>query len=123
MTVFVDLDAIPPFDSVPGAVRIRRVEGERLTLAVVELSPGAVVPEHRHPQEQVGLCITGRLTFTVDGETRELGPGATWVIRSDLPHVAVAGPDGAVVVETFAPTRSDWDFPLLEPRPPVWPPR
>ena len=121
MSHFVDLESIPPFDTVPGAVRIRRVEGERLTLAVVELAPGAVVPEHRHPQEQIGICITGRITFTVDGETRELGPGGAWRVLSDRPHIAVAGPEGAVVIETFAPTRSDWDFPLLEPQPPVWP--
>lgn len=123
MSVFDHLETIPPFDSIPGAVRIRRVEGERLTLAVVELSPNAVVPEHRHPQEQIGICITGSLTFTVGDETREVGPGATWVILSDLPHVAAAGPEGAVVVEVFSPTRSDWDFPPLEPQAPVWPRR
>lgn len=123
MSVFADLEDIAPFDSVPGAVRIRRVEGDRLTLAVVELAPGGVVPMHRHPQEQIGLCVSGRITLDVDGEEREMGPGATWVIRSDLPHVATAGPDGAVVVEVFAPTRSDWTFPALEPQPPVWPAR
>jgi quercetin dioxygenase-like cupin family protein len=123
MSNLADLETIPPFDSIPGSVRIRRVEGERQTLAVVELAPGAIVPEHRHPQEQLGICITGRLTITVDGESREFGPGGTWRVFSDRPHIAAAGPEGAVLIEAFAPTRDDWDFPLLEPRPPVWPGR
>jgi quercetin dioxygenase-like cupin family protein len=88
----------------------------------VELAPGATVPEHRHAHEQLGMCIEGSITFTVDGERRELGPGGTWRIGSDLPHDAVAGPDGAVVVDIFSPVRADWDaLPRSVPRPPRWP--
>jgi quercetin dioxygenase-like cupin family protein len=119
----VDLEAVQPFDVWGDAVRARKIEGERLTLAVVELGPDAVVPEHRHDSEQIGICIEGSITFTIDGETKELGPGGTWRILSNRPHVARAGPNGAVVIDAFAPTRSDWQFALLEPRSPVWPRR
>jgi quercetin dioxygenase-like cupin family protein len=117
----VDLEAVQPFNVWGEAVRARKVEGERLTLAVVELAPHALVPEHRHESEQIGICIEGSITFTIDGETRELGPGGTWRILSNRPHVARAGPHGAVVIDAFAPTRSDWQFELLAPRTPVWP--
>lgn len=119
----VDLEAVQPFDVWGEAVRARKIEGERQTLAVVELAPNAVVPEHRHESEQIGICIEGSLTFTVDGETRELGPGGTWRILSNRLHVARAGPDGAIVIDVFAPIRSDWQFELLEPRTPTWPRR
>jgi quercetin dioxygenase-like cupin family protein len=119
----VDLEAVQPFDVWGEAVRARKIEGERQTLAVVELAPNAVVPEHRHESEQIGICIEGSITFTVDGETRELGPGGTWRILSNRPHVARAGPDGAIVIDVFAPIRSDWQFELLEPRTPAWPRR
>jgi quercetin dioxygenase-like cupin family protein len=96
--------------------------GEKASLAVVELGPGAIVPEHRHAHEQIGLCIEGSITFTIDGERRELGPGGTWRITSNVPHDAVAGPEGAVVVDIFSPPRTDWDIlPASAPRPPVWP--
>ncbi|HUP55075.1 MAG TPA: cupin domain-containing protein, partial [Methylomirabilota bacterium] len=76
----------------------------------------------RHAHEQLGMCIEGAITFTVDGERRELGPGGTWRIPSDLPHDAVAGPEGAVVVDIFSPVRADWDaLPRSAPRPPRWP--
>jgi quercetin dioxygenase-like cupin family protein len=90
-------------------VRARRVQGERITLAIVELAPNAVVPEHRHAAEQLGMVITGQMHFTVDGETRDLGPGGTWRILGDRAHDVVAGPDGAVVIDVFTPIRSDWD--------------
>jgi quercetin dioxygenase-like cupin family protein len=104
-------------------VRARRVEGERITLAIVELAPNAVVPEHRHAAEQLGMVIRGEMHFTVDGETRDLGPGGTWRILGDRPHDVVAGPDGAVVIDVFTPIRSDWeDRAIVDPAPaPRWP--
>ncbi len=90
-------------------VNARRVQGERITLAIVELAPNAVVPEHRHANEQLGMVIKGQMHFTIDGETRDLGPGGTWRILGDRPHDVVAGPEGAVVIDVFTPVRDDWD--------------
>ena len=121
MSSFTDLADLPLLAIWGETVRARRVQGERITLAVVELAPNAVVPEHRHPAEQLGIVIKGRIRFTVDGETRDLGPGGTWRILGDRPHDVVAGPDGAVVIDVFTPIRDDWDdLPTLE-QPPLWP--
>jgi quercetin dioxygenase-like cupin family protein len=105
------------------AVRARRVEGERITFAVVELAPNAVVPEHRHENEQLGMVIQGVMHFTIDGETRTLGPGGTWRILSNLSHDVVAGPEGAVVIDVFNPTRADWADKVVvdPPTAPKWP--
>ena len=103
-------------------VLARRVQGERITLAVVELAPNAIVPEHRHPNEQNGMVIQGRVLFRCGDEERELGPGGTWRILGDVPHSVVTGPDGAVVIDVFTPIRDDWDrFDVLD-QPPLWPP-
>ncbi len=100
-----DLEPIQIWDAVVG----RRIQGERLTLAVVELAPGAAVPEHRHPNEQCGLVIEGEVTFRIGDEERVLVPGGTWRILGGTPHSVVTGPRGAVVVDVFAPARDDWD--------------
>ncbi len=122
MSNLVDLATIQPFDVWGEAVRARKVEGERITLAVVELAPNAIVPEHHHDAEQLGMVIEGAVRFTIDDETRELGPGGTWRILSNRPHVVQAGLNGAVVLDVFSPTRRDWDrFELLSPRQTVWP--
>ena len=121
MGYLVDLDDVRPVDVWGETVRGRSVNGERMTLALVELAPDAIIPEHRHENEQMGMVVVGSITFTVDGETRRLGPGGTWRIPSNQRHDAVAGPAGALVVDVFAPTRSDWDdLPHVEPRPVDW---
>jgi len=123
MSNLKDLADLPLLEVWGEAVRARRLEGERISLAVVELAPNAVVPEHHHPAEQLGLCITGSIRFTIADETRNLGPGGTWRITSEVPHEVVAGPAGAVVLDVFTPIRSDWDeLPVADPSPsPRWP--
>jgi quercetin dioxygenase-like cupin family protein len=116
-----DLPDIDPLAIWEG-VRARPVEGERITLAVVELDPGSVVPEHRHPNEQLGIMLRGSGRFRVGDETREVRPGSTWRILADVPHELAVGPDGAVVIDVFSPPRADWaGIPIAEPRPLVWP--
>jgi quercetin dioxygenase-like cupin family protein len=121
MTTYSDAHSIRPqriWDGIVG----RAVQGEQATLALLELAPDSIVPEHSHPNEQLGICVEGSLTFTVGGETREIGPGGTWRILGDVPHSVVTGPEGAVVVEVFAPARSDWHaLEHEEPCAPRWP--
>jgi quercetin dioxygenase-like cupin family protein len=122
MSFFADIGAAGPqpiWDGVVGRV----VHGERLTLGVVELAPGSVVPEHRHENEQLGIVITGSVLFRVGDETCELGPGGTWRIPANTPHEVRTGPEGAVVIDVFAPPRADWEQLAHDaPRPPRWPP-
>jgi quercetin dioxygenase-like cupin family protein len=100
----------------------RMVEGDRMSLAIVEIPPGRQVPEHTHDNEQIGFVIQGSVTFTVADEVRELGPGGSWCIRSNIPHHVDVGPDGAVVAEAYAPGRADWSkLPKLDPSTPTWP--
>jgi quercetin dioxygenase-like cupin family protein len=112
---------IPP-QRIWEGVTARSVQLGNLTLAVVELEPNAIVPEHRHENEQLGLVITGSLTFRIAHETKELGPGETWTIPSNVPHEVTAGREGAVVIDVFAPVRADWgELEKAEPREPRWP--
>jgi unsaturated pyranuronate lyase len=107
---FDDLRGLPVI-RVWDTVVARAIHGERQSLAVVELDPNAVVPEHRHENEQLGIVIAGSLTFRIADQTRELGPGEV-----------TAGPDGAVVIDVFAPVRADWEeLEKSEPRQPGWP--
>ena len=108
-----ELEVLKIWDGVRG----RAVAGVHATLAVIELDPNAVVPEHRHPNEQTGLLLRGSLRFTIAAEAEDLRPGAMWVIPGDTPHSVQAGADGAFLVELFAPPRDDWGD--LERRPPA----
>ncbi len=104
-------------------LRVRAVNGERITLAVVEMAPGLVMPEHRHANEQVGVVVRGEFTFTIGGESRVRRAGDMWVIPPGVPHtVAGAGPEGCTVAEVFSPPREDWSTMEREvPSPGRWP--
>ena len=116
-----DLAAIRPIRVWDGVIA-RSVEGDRLSLAVVELEPSTVVPEHSHENEQLGIVLSGSVSFRVGDETRQLVAGGTWRIAPNVPHEVHAGPEGAAVVDVFAPVRADWRaLEQLDAQPPRWP--
>jgi len=119
--VFDELHAIPPQLLADGYLA-RVVHGERLTLAVVEIEPGAKLPEHRHDNEQFGMVIEGSVVFRVGEDERSLGAGGIWRIPSGTFHTVTAGDAGAVVIDIFSPPREDWSgHERLTPRRPSWP--
>lgn len=121
MGTFDRLDKVRPYKIWGGAVA-RAVRGERITFAVVDLEPNKDVPEHRHPNEQVGMVLAGSITMVVDGESRTLRVGETYVIAGDVAHSAATGPEGATVVDVFTPTREDWEqLERLSPSAGAWP--
>jgi unsaturated pyranuronate lyase len=121
MSVFQSLAAIRPLPIWPGVVA-RVIEGRDLTFAIVELEPNSVVARHQHPNEQLGLVLKGSMRFNIGDESRDLQAGDTYNIPANLPHDAVTGPEGAVVIDVFAPPRADWArFSPGEACPPRWP--
>jgi len=108
VSAFDDVRAIVP-RRVWDGITARAVHGDRLTVAVVELEPGAIAEEHSHDHEQLGLVLRGSIKFRVGDEERELRPGETWEIPSNIPHRAEAGTDGATVLDVFAPPRVEWE--------------
>jgi quercetin dioxygenase-like cupin family protein len=118
---FNDLPAISPQLLAEGYLA-RAVHGRLLTLAVVEVEPGAELAEHRHANEQFGLVIEGSVVFRIGDETRTVEPGGIWRIPSGTAHSVTGGEAGAVVVDVFSPPRDDWaDRERLTPQPARWP--
>jgi quercetin dioxygenase-like cupin family protein len=121
MSAFDELQSVPPQLLAEGYLA-RAVHGKQLTLAVVEVEPGAELAEHQHANEQFGMVIEGSVTLRVGAETQALEPGGIWRIPSDTPHAITGGPEGAVVVDIFSPVRDDWaSREPLAVRPTRWP--
>jgi quercetin dioxygenase-like cupin family protein len=121
MAAFENLQSISPQLLAEGYLG-RAVHGEHLTMAVFEVEPGAVLPQHRHVNEQFGMVIEGSVTFCVGEETQTLEPGGIWCIPANTAHSVTGGETGAVVLDVFAPARDDWTArQKLEPREPRWP--
>ena len=82
--------------------------GERMMLSLVTLAPGAVVPTHSHPHEQMGLMVSGTMEFTIEGETRVLSGNEMYFVPGGVPHSAKGGPGGAVALDAFSPPREEY---------------
>jgi quercetin dioxygenase-like cupin family protein len=89
----------------------RFVHSERMTFAYWRIEPGAEVPEHDHPHEQVVNVLEGELALTVAGEEHVLHAGDVMAIPGGVNHAARAL--GATrVLDVFSPVREDYRFPV-----------
>ena len=104
---FVDQSACARHTIFPG-VEIFTACTDRLMLSVVELKPRAVVEEHSHPHDQMGLLIEGELDFTIGGQRQTLRPGQMWRIPGGVKHTCTAGPAGAKALDVFHPVREEY---------------
>ena len=96
-----------PVEMLPGVVRRTLSDGERMMLIEVTIENGAVVPLHSHPHEQVGYLVSGRLLFELGDEKRELSPGDSWLVPSNVPH-QVTALESSVAIDIFAPPREEY---------------
>lgn len=87
----------------------KMIWGENQMVCRLELKPGCAVPRHSHIHEQISHVLQGRIRFTLDEETIELGPGQILLIPSNVPHAAeVVGDEIAIDLDIFSPIRRDW---------------
>jgi unsaturated pyranuronate lyase len=104
--VVVGLRAAEALELAPG-VTMRPLFGEGAMLNLLEFDPGARVPVHDHPHEQLGYVLEGELALEIDGVEHRLRPGDAYRIAGGTPHGARSdGP--CLVLDVFQPVREDY---------------
>lgn len=102
------LDERETVEVIDGVYLTQLASGDRMSVQQFRYDPGAVVAEHSHHHEQVGYVTRGTVTFTVDGDTRDIGPGGSYVAPSESVHAAANETDGIVEgIEVFSPPRPE----------------
>lgn len=102
----VGLRAAEPLELVPG-VTMRPLFGQGAMLNLLVFEPGAKVPVHDHPHEQLGYVIEGVLRLEIDGVEHELHSGDAFRVAGGTPHAAWSdGP--CVALDVFQPVREDY---------------
>ena len=82
--------------------------GDNLMISVVEAAPNAKGKIHSHPEEQWGMLLEGSGTRIQNGERIAVRKGHFWQTPGGVEHGFEAGPDGAKVVDVFAPPRPEY---------------
>jgi quercetin dioxygenase-like cupin family protein len=100
-------EELSPHTIFPG-VHIKTCAAERMMLSLVTLEPNAVVAEHSHPHEQVGLVLEGQVQFFIGDEQKTLRPGEMFRIPGGTKHSVICGAAPARVLDIFHPIREDY---------------
>ena len=100
------METLPKKELIPG-FRGKFVHGKAMSLVFWEVSPGAIVPEHAHEQEQILHVMEGEFEFTLDGKTRVYKPGDIVLIPSFATHSGKAL-IACRLMDIFSPAREEY---------------
>ncbi len=102
---------MPAFSNVPSGENVtRQVLSDHPDLMVVAFrfeKAGATGALHNHPHVQSTYVESGRFRFTLGDTEREVGPGDSFIIPSDMTHGCVCLEPGQLV-DCFTPRRDDF---------------
>lgn len=87
----------------------RFIHSEKMTHAYWKIDPGAEVPEHSHPHEQVLNMLEGNFELILDGKPHRLATGEILVIPSNVRHSGRAI-TACRILDVFQPVREDYRF-------------
>ena len=104
--VFKNLDDIEQNELIPG-YRVKFIHSENMTIAYWNIKKDALLPEHKHPHEQVANITEGKFELTVDGETQIVEAGDVVVIPSNTKHSGKAITN-CKIIDIFYPVREDY---------------
>ncbi len=96
------------FRELAKGITTRIFPGQQAMLSVVRVAPHARGAVHSHEQEQWGYVISGSAIRIQDGEEIHVGPGDFWCSPGGVAHGIVGGPEGAVILDVFAPPRPEY---------------
>jgi quercetin dioxygenase-like cupin family protein len=75
----------------PGSVISKVIHrDDRVNVTLFGFDGGQELTEHRAGRAAVVQVVSGRLSFTVDGDTLDAGPGSWIHMDPDTPHALVA---------------------------------
>ena len=100
-------DEVQPTEMMPGLVRRTLAWGEKVMMCEFTADAGVEVPLHTHPHEQVGFVQSGRVAFTMEGETWIATPGDSYAIPGGVEHAA-RFLEPTVLIEVFSPPREEY---------------
>ncbi|GBC59655.1 cupin [Desulfonema ishimotonii] len=103
---FIHLSDIEEKELVPGFT-VRFVHTESMTFSYWTVQPGAELPEHSHPHEQVTNMLEGEFRLTVDGESKVIRPGDVVHIPPNAAHGGKAVTE-CRILDVFHPVREDY---------------
>lgn len=81
--------------------------GQRSMITKMNYKKGNKVPFHKHPNEQAGYVISGKIRIQFIGKDQFLTSGDSYVIPENEDH-SIEVIDAGEVIDVFTPPRKDY---------------
>ena len=79
-------------------------------LAILEMEPGSVLPEHKHIHEQISYIVEGKVRVTVSAQERTVSKGKLYAVKSNTPHSCRALKSPVRMIIASSPLLRDYVF-------------
>ena len=106
-TLFAPPDATPWVEAGPGNRRRVLVHTPELMQVEFAFDAGSIGALHSHPHVQSSYVAEGRFEVTIDGMTKSIGKGGSFIVPSGLVH-GVKALEAGRLIDSFAPARADF---------------
>ncbi|MDP5009097.1 MAG: Rid family hydrolase [Glaciimonas sp.] len=83
------------------------LHGTQSTFVRWEMKKGAIIPEHKHPNEQITWITKGRAEVEVEGKQYIMRAGDMIIIPPNMRHKFTFTED-TIDIDFFSPRRQDW---------------
>jgi len=94
--------------SIFGDVQITTCAGNHMQFSIADIPIRGSVAAHSHPNEQMGIMISGTLEFTIGDETKVMKPGDVYRIPGGVVHSVRAFDEPVRVLDVFYPIREEY---------------
>ena len=91
----------------PGVKRRIMVYLDEMMMVEVVFEKGAIGAQHSHPHIQASYVAEGRFDVTIDGVTKIMEQGGSFIIPPNLIHGVKALEQGRLI-DTFTPHRAEF---------------
>lgn len=102
----INLNDIQENNIIPGYY-VKFVHSANMTFAHWRITPGAILPLHSHPHEQVTTVLDGEFEIIIEEETMLLKSGMIVVIPGNTKHSGRAISESRIL-DSFYPIREDY---------------
>ena len=80
-------------------------KAKRLSVGLYVLKAGVTDPQTPHTEDEIYYIVSGKGTVEIDGEHREVGPGAVIYVEEHVDHRFHTITEDLSVIVVFAPPR------------------
>ncbi len=97
------------FSTIPGVKNTILITGEMQMLVLIKLDPTAKILLHSHINEQVGICLKGKVEFLTEEGPVVIEENMSYLFKSNEKHgCRPLSKEGVTLLESFSPPRADF---------------